>query len=77
MNINRCHILLDFIVWACPAVRNGKQAGKIELKICLQTSGLQWDSNQKPFAPQAITLDHSVTLADDELCLKVLHNHVI
>ena len=50
-----------------------KKGSKRKIKnenICIQL-----DSNQKPFQSQAGTLDRSVSLINDELCLKVVYNH--
>ena len=48
-------------------------------KIKIQNENIctQLDSNPQHFAPRAGALDHSATLTDDKLCLRVLYNHVI
>ena len=65
-----CMSCLVSFVWISPSCEEREASEKFKMEICLQ-----WDSNPQPSAPHAGISDDSAT--DEELCLKVLHNHCI
>ena len=48
---------------------------RIQREMKMKKIRLNQDLNPQPLAAQAGALDHSATLSDDELCLKVLYTH--
>ena len=65
--------MLDFIFMGFVSYEEWEASEKILIK----NNCLQRDSNPKHFAPHDGALDHSATMTDDELYMKVLHIHDI